>query len=129
MISARAALKLPSAVLRASDAEAAKELLQDIRGYVETHMDRGGCVVPVEPTRINGAISAEVIRICRSLGWEAEFQQKIGKSPITGQPTVLGFQLSLQPQPEAYDEPMDGHDVWHTPVVLENPKGYKGFNR
>ena len=109
MISAQDALRLPAAKLRPSDQESVTELLKDIEKYILTHMDRGGCVVPIEPQRINGAISAEVLRICKKLGWVCEFQQKIGRSALTHEPTILGFQLSLQPGQKAYDEV--GEDV------------------
>lgn len=105
MISARDALKLPSAQLRPSDAEAAASLLAEIDTYVREHMGPGGCVVPVDPARVNQAIVIEVERVCRSLGWEAEFQRKMVPSAFDPRQVTNSFQLSLRPSVSAYEEP------------------------
>ena len=102
MISAKDALLLPSARLRPSDAERALKILAEIEAYVRVHMDRGGCVVPIDPREVNGAVVAEIEHICRTLGWVAEFQQKLKPSAIDPRQSTVFFQLSLRPDLAAY---------------------------
>lgn len=104
MISAREAISLPCAQLKPSDAEAAATILANVDTYVRRNMDRGGCLVPIDPTQLNGAIATEILRVCRACGWRAEWRSKEEPSALTGQTVIIAFNLSLEPTPEAYDD-------------------------
>ena len=107
MIPAAEALHLQTAGLSPSDADAATSLLQEIEVHVRKHMRRPGCIVPLDPSRVNPSIAVEIERRCRLAGWHAEFQQTAERSSLVGagnRQTVTGFQLALRPRDEAYME-------------------------
>ena len=104
MITATEALRLPSAALSPSDAEAAESYLRDVEEYIRQNMGRVGCIMPVIPGRVNPVIAAEVERKLRAAGWKAEFQKVARESPLAPGQKVMAYQLALAPTDEAYAE-------------------------
>lgn len=104
MITATSALLLPGAALSPSDAEATSSYLADIEEYIHNNMKRVGCTMPVDPSRVNPTIAAEVERTLRSAGWKAEFQKVVIQSKLAPGQSIPGFQLALAPSDEAYAE-------------------------
>ena len=104
VISAAEALRLPSAAVSASDAEAAASYLADIEAYIRANMRRVGCTMPIDPTRVNPVIAAEIERRLRAAGWRAEFQKTQVPSVLAPGKMVISYQLALAPVDEAYAE-------------------------
>ena len=104
MITATEALRLSVAALSSSDAEAAETYLRDVERYVRENMRRVGCVMPVEPSRVNPTIAAEIERKLRAAGWKAEFQKVAREIPLAPGQKVMAYQLALAPTDEAYAE-------------------------
>lgn len=104
MISAIEALTLPRARLTPSDAEAANKCLAELEAYIREHMTRTGCVMPIDPAKMNPNIAAEVERACRKCGWRAEFQKTVVASALSPGQKIAGYQLALAPTDEAYAE-------------------------
>ena len=104
MISSVEALGLPAAKLSPSDAEASKQCLAELEAYVREHMTRVGCIMPIDPTKMNPHIAAEIERACRAAGWRAEFQKTVVASALQPGQKIAGFQLALMPTDAAYEE-------------------------
>ena len=104
MISAAEALCLPRARLSPSDAEAVAAYLGEVEAYVREHMLRVGCIVPVNPNRMNPTIAAEVEHRLRLQGWKAEFQRVAVQSTLAPGNKIANYQLALAPTDAAYEE-------------------------
>lgn len=101
MITAAEALTLSSAQLSPSDVEGIRIVLTEIEEKVRSEMTRNGCVVKVDPNRLNGRIIAEVVRACQRLGWIATIQGT--PSALAGGQLVLSG-IQLMPSEVAYAE-------------------------
>lgn len=104
MITAAEALALPCAKISPSDAAGATSYLAEIEAFIRENMRRVGCTMPVDPTKVNPTIAAEIERALRAAGWRAEFQKTVVKSALAPGQKVAGYQLALAPTDAAYEE-------------------------
>lgn len=103
MISAREALALPSAQIRPSDKEAVDKLLDEIDAYARKNMTRGGCIIDLEPNRINKIIADELSRELRRLEWAGQITEMQAPNKLGPGMSVVGYRLILVPMLVAYD--------------------------
>ena len=95
---------LPGARLSPSDAEATAQHLAQLDAHVRENMTRTGCIMPIDPSKMNPNIAVEIERTCRQRGWRAEFQQVAVKSALAPGQKTAHFQLALAPTDESYAE-------------------------
>lgn len=101
MITAKEALRLPSAQLTPEEQHDVEELLKRIDQAVRTGMQHNGIVF--ESTEVRPQVNAEVIARLRHAGWSPQAIPEVEQPRFTGgKPSIRKVTIMLLPADESY---------------------------